>query len=146
MPTKYSDVTNQFIGMVTEYRFFKILKEERDEWLCDLMKVACAKFRKICRHDLSDRDDELQQFNVELDDDEIDIICNLMICEWLKPKLFSVDNLEQVLNTKDYSEYSPANLLKEISSVYKEHRINAKCLQNNYSFSFQDINDVIESS
>ena len=54
MATPYSEITDSFVGIVTEYKFFNILKEDRDEWLTDIMDRACARFRKSCRKNLDD--------------------------------------------------------------------------------------------
>lgn len=144
LATPYSEITDSFVGIVTEYKFFNILKEDRDEWLTDIMDRACARFRKSCRKNLDDRNEELRQFNVTLDADEIDIIHQLMIAEWLRPQLFSCENLENKLNTKDYSEYSPANLLKEIRSTHEYAVDEAKNMIKNYTFSFRDLGDKID--
>lgn len=143
MATPFKTITDGFLGIVTEYKFFKILDEDRDEWLFDLMNRACAKFRKSCKKDLSDRDNELGQFNIDLDDDEIAIIHELMIVEWLQPQLFSCENLENRLNTKDYSEYSPANLLKEIRSTHEYAVSESKNMIKNYTFSLHDLGDAL---
>ena len=116
LATPYSEITDSFVGIVTEYKFFNILKEDRDEWLTDIMDRACARF----------------------------IIHQLMIAEWLRPQLFSCENLENRLNTKDYSEYSPANLLKEIRSTHEYAVDEAKNMIKNYTFSFRDLGDKID--
>ena len=40
LATPYSEITDSFVGIVTEYKFFNILKEDRDEWLTDIMDRA----------------------------------------------------------------------------------------------------------
>ena len=51
--------------------------------------------------------------------------------------LFS-DNLSNVLNTKDFSMYSPANLLKELRETLSYLRRHARALVNNYSFAHSE--------
>ena len=47
---------------------------------------------------------------------------------WLNPKVLNSENLKNVLNTKDFSLFSPADLLKKLQtlrdSMYKEFRQN----------------------
>ena len=71
-PDSYS--INSCVGIVTQYKCFNILREDRDEWLTDIIDRACARFRKSCRKNLDDRNEELRQVNATLDADEIDII------------------------------------------------------------------------
>ena len=93
---------------------------------------------------LSDRDDILEQFNQNLDDEIIDIITESMIVEWLKPKLYSLENLRNVLNTKDFTTYSPANLLDKIQTTYKEAKLESKRMMNNYSHYHGKVNEIIQ--
>jgi len=58
-------------------------------------------------------------FIVSLTQEEIEIIAILMTVEWLRPKIFNIEILRQSLNTKDWSLYSQANHLKELSALKK---------------------------
>ena len=64
-----------------------------------LLHSSIAKFR--CKHDLSDRDELLEQFNVDLDDIEIEILALRMVSEWLEPQLNSVLLTKQFMGGKD---------------------------------------------
>ena len=64
----------------------------------------------------------------------LDIISETMVVAWLQPKLNNEENLANALSTKDYSVYSPANLLDKISNVYEIARKNSKKMIGNYSF------------
>lgn len=133
MATPYDDVINGFLSKITDYDLPKFLVVEREEIIIGFMKTACSKFKRLCKIDLSDRNDETKQFNQTLDDEIVDIINELMITEWLKPKLYSTENLKNILNTKDFSQYSPANLLDKIQSVFSESKSQSKRAMNNYS-------------
>ena len=135
MGTPYTEVIDNFTKMITEYKFTKLLEEERDDWVISLMNSALAKFAITNPEKLSPRDDT--EFENDLDDYEIDILCNLMIVEWLKPYLFSVDNLENLMTTKDWAEYSPANLLKEIRKTYDLARLTSKNMTKNYTYTLR---------
>lgn len=142
MATPYSDVINSFLGKITDYELPTFLLDEREEIVFNYMKNSCAKFKRICKTDLSDRDEDLKQFNKDLDDEEIDIISELMIVNWLKPKLYSLENLKNVLNTKDFSQYSPANLLDKIRATYNECKTESKRMMNNYSHYRGNVNEI----
>ena len=135
MGTPYTTIIDNFAKMITEFKFTKLLEEDRDDWIISLLNSACSKFYKKCGQNLQLRDEV--GFVEELGDDEIDILCNLMIVEWLKPYLFSVDNLENLMSTKDYSMYSPANILKEVRNTYEFAESDAKKLMTNYTYTLR---------
>jgi hypothetical protein len=82
MATPFSDVTNVFLGKITDYDLLKFDATDKDEIIYGYMKSACVNFNKVCVVDLSNRDESSKQFNVNLDDEIIDILSELMIVEW----------------------------------------------------------------
>lgn len=134
MATPYSDVFNVFLGKITDYDLPKFNDIDREDILEGYMVSACVKFNKACLVDLYDRDNDLKQFNNDLDDEIIDIITENMLVEWLKPKLLSTENLENALSTKDFTLFSPANLLSNIRETMRLIKKEARVLINNYSF------------
>lgn len=147
--TAYTVIIDNFAKMINEFHFTALTEEERDTWIIALMNTACSKFSDICRQDLSKRNVENNAFEADLTDDEIDIICNYMMCEWMKPYLYSSELLRERLSTKDYSEYSPANLIDKMNVLYKDTVKKARLLAVNYSYahrSYKDkLRDVISS-
>ena len=69
------------------------------------MVSALAKHRK-CEHDLSDREEELKQFNIGLADLEMEILSILMVREWISVQLHSVTNTLQVFGGKEEKFYA----------------------------------------
>lgn len=144
MATPYSEVYEAFIFKIEAYKLLMLLKEDREEIIEKYLRAACRKIQSKCKKyvDLKDRDDELQEFNNDIDDDMIDIIAECMIAEWIKPKLYSDELLESRLNTKDFTEFSPAKLIEHTRYVYELSFDTAKALINNYTFSHNDIAEV----
>lgn len=138
MATQYSDVYNTFLGKITDYELPKFDDVDKEEIIYGFMKSACTKFKRVCVVDLYDRDETLKQFNQSLDDEIIDIVTEVMIVEWLKPKVLSSENLKNCLSTKDFSLFSPANLLKESRETLELCKKEATKLINNYSFANAD--------
>lgn len=138
MATPYSDVFNVFLGKITDYDLPKFNDIDREDILEGYMVSACVKFNKVCLVDLYDRNNDSKQFNNDLDDEIIDIITENMLVEWLKPKLLSTENLENALSTKDFSLFSPANLLGNIRETMNLIKKEARVLINNYSFNNAD--------
>lgn len=137
MATPYSDVINIFLVKVTDYDLPKFDDVESEEILTSYMKLACTKFTS-CLVNLNDIDDNLKQFNQNLTFDIIDIISEGMIVEWLKPKVLSTENLKNCLRTKDFSLFSPRDLLKEMRETLNECRKEYRGMINDYSFKNAD--------
>lgn len=135
MATPYSDIYNVYLAKITDYDIPKFTDSENEEILKRHMVSACTKFNKVCKVDLNNRDDELCEFNEDLDDEVIDIISENMLINWLQPKLLDSEKLQNCLSTKDFSLFSPANLLKETRETFSVIKSNARALVNNYSFS-----------
>jgi len=111
--TLYSEIYDLYSGMVTDYEFLLLDVADQDEILEGWLLNAVGNFEK-CKTDLSDRDSTLKKFNQTLTDKEKTILARLMVAEWLSPKLYNLELLRSMLNSKDFTTYSPANLLKEI--------------------------------
>ena len=91
---------------------------------------------------MSDRDDDLRQYNIALTDEEIEILANLMILEWLKPLINSIEILKQGMSTKDYKIYSQANHLNELMALKKETNAEIDKLIISYTYSNNSLDDL----
>jgi hypothetical protein len=141
--TAYTVIIDNFAKMIDEFHFTALTQEDRDTWVIALMNTACAKFSDSCRQDLDKRNEEDTAFEADLTKDEIDIICNYMMVEWLKPYLYSSELLRERLSTKDYNEYSPANLIDKITSLFEFTSKRARLLAVNYTYSHRSYRDKL---
>lgn len=142
MATSYSVVINTFIMKIKAYKLIALLEEDRNEIVLYYLKAACSKFGRKSIHDLINRDEETQEFTEELDSDEIDILSEIMITEWLSPMMYDDELLESRLNTKDFTEYSPAKLIEQIHEVFKTSKKNSKQLIIDYTYTHGNIAEV----
>ena len=141
MATQYSDVINPFLCKISDTDLPKFTDIEKEEIVVGYLISACRKFYKICLIDLSDRNDILAQFNQTLDDEVIDILVELMMVEWLKPKMLSSENLRSCLTTSDYKILNSVSLTS-VRDTYDLCKKDAKSLINNYSFSHGDFKEI----
>lgn len=144
MATPYSVIYEAFVFKIEAYKLLMLLDEDREEIIGKYLLAVCRKNQRKCKPyvDLSDRDEKLQQFNTDIDDDMVDIIAECMITEWLRPKIYSDELLESRLNTKDFTEFSPAKLIEHTRYVYEMSCNESRALINNYTFSHDDVSDV----
>jgi hypothetical protein len=115
-------------------------EEDLENMLNGYLMSAIAKHR-TCEHDLSDRNDELKQFNFDLSDIELEIIGLLMAREWVGQQLLSVTNTSQVYSGKETNYYSQAAHLKELQALDEKLRLEAQQLSRDYSYAHSDYFD-----
>lgn len=146
MGVSYDTFTKAFLGKITEYDFVTLGSEVSTDIVDDYMKRACAQFNRICKYDLTTRDDTTRTFNTDIPNEDIDEIVDIvsegMIVQWLKPYTYKSENLENVLNTSDYTTYSPAELLLRITNAYKMAQKDFRNMRTDYSYNHGDIGSL----
>lgn len=144
MAVSYDVFGDAFLQKVTDYDIAVIDDYDRNMIVDGCMKRAIAQFKKICKYDFSKTgDDVIREFNVEVADGDMDeladIISEGMVVQWLKPYTFKQDNLQQFLNTRDFSSYSPAEMLNRISGIYKSSERAFTRMMKEYSYNHGDL-------
>lgn len=146
MSVSYDMFTGAFLAKVTEYDF-PIGSFERNEMVDGYMKRAIAEFKKICKYDLtSTADDIVREFHVEIAQEDMDELANIisegMLAQWMKPYVYKQENLENVLNTRDFTSYSPAELLLRIKDTYSMVQRGFTNMMREYSYNHGDLTDL----
>ncbi|MGF6375110.1 hypothetical protein M2140_000144 [Clostridiales Family XIII bacterium PM5-7] len=134
MGTSYMVVYNRFLSKVTDYFIYELTDEDTVEYCHNLMISAIANLKKI-ENDLTDVDEELQAFNAELNNKEIEYIACRMVCEWLDPQINNTTLTKQYIGTKDEKFYAPANQLSELRKLRDEGMARAQKIRRDYLYS-----------
>ena len=122
MSIPYDAFTGAFLHKISEFEFLNLDDNTRTEIVDGYRKRAVSAFKKNCQVDLfTTGDDEERVYNVDVNDDDfdelVDIISEGMLVQWLKPFVYQQDLLQNVMNTRDYSMYSPAELLMRVGNA-----------------------------
>ena len=133
MATPYSKIYDRALAKLTDYDLAFLPEEDIRAMMHGWLNSSISKFRK-CASDLSDRDDELNVFNVDLVDEEIEILALLMVCEWLEPQINSVTLTHQMFGGKEEKFYAQANQLAELKALRDGTRTEARKLMRDYSY------------
>ena len=124
MTISYDVIEDAFLSKITEFELLKIPEEGRTVLLDGYLKRAASGFRKNCKYDLTAVDDVTREFTpdfLEEDADElVEILSEGMIVQWLKPYIYKQELLENALNTRDFTTYSPAELSKQVRTTYEK--------------------------
>lgn len=147
MSVPYHKFTDAFLSKVTEFDFIRLSEYERNHLIDGYMKRAIANFKKNCKYDLTTTaDDMVREFDVEIEDDDLDEIVDIvsegMLVQWMKPYTYKQENLESILNTRDFTTYSPAELLLRISDAYKSAQKIYTNMMREYSYNHGDLTSL----
>lgn len=139
MATPFADIYNRAIFRFADHKFLEQDIATREAVLQKFLISAKTDFQRICKFDLDDYDLDNEEFAADLGDEELEILSIGVAYYWVSYKSLDSELLKNVLNSKDYYYYSPANLLKEVQSLkdtlYNEY--NAKMRR--YSYNDNDI-------
>ena len=133
MATPYSKIYSRALAKITDYDLALVPDDDFQLMLKGWLHSAIAKFRK-CASDLSNRDDELEVFNVDLVDEEMEILSLLLVCEWLEPQINSVTLTHQMFGGKEEKFYAQANQLAELKALRNDTRTEARKLMRDYTY------------
>ena len=147
MSVPYDLFTGAFLSKVSEFDFIQLDDIDRTAIVDGYMKRALSAFRKNCKYDLfTTGDDTAREFAVDIpamDIDELaDIVSEGMLVQWLKPFVYKQELLENALNTKDFTTYSPAELLMRVGNAYSKVQKDYTQKIREYSFNHGDLSDL----
>lgn len=142
MPTPFNDIYSRAIFRFADYEFLKHDIPTREDILWNYLRSAKTEFAPICEKNLDDYNEDLQEFNIELNDDEIEILALGVAYHWLSFKTLNSRALQNVLNSKDYSYYSPATLLKEVRALRDTVKKEFQSAMRKYSYNHNSVSDL----
>lgn len=146
MAVSYDVFTHAFLSKVTEYSFPK-QDYVRNDMVDGYMKRAFSAFKSVCPYDFTTTaDDAVREFNVIIDGDDLDEIVDIvsegMVVQWLKPYLYKQEIMENVLNTRDFTSYSPSELLYRVRESYNEANAHFLNMIREYSYRHNDLTEL----
>lgn len=147
MGVPYDVFAGAFLAKISEYSFLSLAEEDRTAMVDGFMKRALSAFRKNCKYDLfTTGNDTTRTFSVDIPEADLteiaDIVSEGMVSQWLKPYVNKQENLENVLNTKDFTTYSPAELLMRVGNAYAKVQKDYTNMIREYSYNHGDLSDL----
>lgn len=142
MATPFENIYARCRGRIRDYDKEGYTDELFAQSERDLLTLAIDDFVDTCKSNLSDYDDELEQFNDDLSRKEQNILSLSMMVHWLEPYIYNSDALRNAMSTKDFTFFSPANLLEKMSDLYTASLNNLHAEMNMYSFRVNDVSEL----
>ena len=147
MVVPYDSFTGAFLAKITEFELSALAENVRQEIVDGYMKRAISAFKKICKYDLTTTaNDETREFGVEIGSDDldeiIDIVSEGMVVQWLKPYVYKQELLENAISTRDFSVYSPAELLLRVGNAYTKAQKDYTQMIREYSYNTGNLTEL----
>lgn len=131
--TSYDEIYERFSQKITDFKILELSDTDVRNMMHGWLMTAIAKFRR-CMTDLSDRDDDLEEFNNDLLDIEIEILAQLMVCAWIEPQMNSDLYISQFYGGKEEKWFAQSNQLNSIITLHRQSYLTAQKLMRDYGY------------
>lgn len=147
MSIPYDTFVGAFLAKITEYDLLSLSEYDQEKTADGYLKRAVSAFKHVCAYDLTgSADDDERVFRIDVDakdvDEIVEIVSDGMLVQWLKPYVYKQELLTNVLNTRDFTTYSPAELLMRIGNAYRKAQDDYTQMIREYSFNHGDLTDL----
>ena len=133
MATPYEKIYNRFSQKISDFNLVEADDHSLGEMLQGWLNSSIVRIRK-CQHDLSKRNDELQEFEEDLSDLEIELLALGMVDAWVTPILNSTELTLQFIGGNEEKYYSQSQQLAELRNLKKENSLEMNRLHNYYTY------------
>ena len=142
MATTFTDVYSHFLSKISDYDILEFDIGDREDVLERYLISAVSEFKKNCQEVDLTYDRDIKEFEADLSDQILEIITTGMAYYWLNPQILNTDNLRNVMNTKDFEMYSPANLLLQLRTLRNDLRKEFTNMIYEYSYLYGRIEEL----
>ena len=133
--TPFSEIYERAASKIEDPDLALLPEEDLKDMFHGWLMSAISQFRK-CKNDLSNRDEENKQFNVDLLDVEKEILAILVVRQWLEPQVNSVLLTKQVFADKEQKYYSQSQHLAELIALDEKMKLEAQRLSRDYTYGY----------
>lgn len=134
MSTTYEEIYDLASRKLTDVELPLLPEEDLEDMFHGYLISSISQFRK-CKNDLSNRDEDEKQFNIDLLDIEKEILAILIARQWLQPQINSTLLTKQVFSDKESKFYSQKEMLNGLMSLDEKLKIEAQKLSRDYTYS-----------
>lgn len=137
MGTNFKTIYQRFLSKVRDFTFFDLTEQESLDFCRSLMLSALPKLQNL-EHDLNDYNEDLNAFNVILNNTELEYIATAMAAEWVEPQLNTTVLLRFYVGTKDEKFFAPANQIAQLRNLRDDWIMRTKKIHRDYTFRNSD--------
>lgn len=133
MATPYEKVFDSFLSKIDDDLYATLPSWDAEADFVKLLNSSIVNFT-FPKVDIFDKNDTTLVFNVDLSIHEIEILANLMVLEWVKRQIRSINVVRQQLTSKDFGLTSQANHLKVLLELKTDTDKEVDNLMTKYSY------------
>lgn len=117
--TTYKELADSLFNKIKSYDFLEMDEDTAYQIVIDYIRPAAVRFQS-CKQDLSNRDNDLAQFNFSLTDNTFEILVNYMVIEWLTSNyILTWDALKSSLTSTDFKKIDTKDMLTKTMELRK---------------------------
>lgn len=155
--TPFSVVYESFLSKITDDMYMELTPEQTYNILQELLISALPKFefpRQSLEYDLINTQETDEENNPILDwgfikiltNEQINIISNYMIVEWIGQQLASIENVRMKYSGSDFKFTSQANHIQKLLQLKKDYEREGFHLQRLYKRRLKDNHGIYRST
>ena len=130
--TSFEEMYDFFLAGITDDMFMEMTKEDTEALLEEILLAGLPHF-EFPRKNIFDLDLDNKNFGDKLTQEEMMIIRQYMISEWIGYQLANIDLVKQKYSGSDFKFTSQASHLKQLISLKKEYETKGFHLQRLYN-------------
>lgn len=136
MATKVNIIYQRALSKMREYIFVDMDDDDVYDMLSIFLKSSESEFERIYGKPFIRSN---QEYNDDLSQEVIEILSLGIVCHWMTAYVADSDKWMNALGTKDFSVFSPANLLKVTAATRDNFLLEFHDKINRYSFIHGDL-------
>lgn len=138
MSTSFLDIYDKAVFRFADYDFMRIDIQSREDILERFLRSAVADFAVVCKDGRLEADWDFKEFSDELTNEEQEILALGVDYYWFSSKVQNSELLRNSMSTKDYTYFSPANLMRELRNLRNDLKAEFKTAITLYSYNHGD--------
>ncbi len=141
--TTYRELADAVFNKIKDVDFANIDEEIAYQIVISYIRPAIVAYQSV-KQDLSNRDDELEQFNCTLRDDTFIILVNYMVIEWLNSNFILTSTaLKARLSTSDFHALGQKDMLAKAMELRTMLKLENDQLAINKSYKDSKLFDLV---
>ena len=134
MATSFLDIYDKAVFRFKDYDFMRIDIQSREDILERYLQSAVADFAVVCEDGHLEMDWDYKEFVEDLTHEEQEILALGVDYYWFSSKVQNSELLRNSMSTKDYTFFSPANLMRELRNLRNDLKAEFKTAVTLYSY------------
>ena len=132
MATSFDAMEDFFLAGITDDMYMELTEDDTKPILDEILLAALPSFEFPKQPQLHEVDIENRSFTVDLTNEEMMIIRQYMIAEWIGYQLATIDNIRQKYSGSDFKFTSQASHMKQLIAMKQDYEQHGFHLQRLY--------------